>query len=185
MPILTAYEIIQLVILSLALGYIFSGFFSFTRDPFKPKKVFDWDAIKFAAIISTPAVVFHEFGHKFIAMAFGLSATFFIWPTGLIIGIILKAIGSPFLFLAPAYVSIPSGATSLQMALIALAGPAVNLLLWGISSYLIKTKKNMSEKELIGWTISKKLNLFLFIFNMIPIPPLDGFSVIKGLFGLF
>src|SRR3989338_7846704 len=45
-----------------------------------------------------------------------------------------KMFPSPFLFLAPAYVSIPAGATALQSTLIAFAGPRVNLLLWGISA---------------------------------------------------
>jgi len=185
MVLLSLFEILQMAILALALGYIFSGFLPSMRDPYKPKKMFDWEQIKFAAIIATPAVVLHEFGHKFVAMAFGLNATFFVWITGLAIGVILKMVNSPLIFLAPAYVSIPAGATAGQMTLIAFAGPAVNLGLYGLSVYVLKTKKNMSKKQMIGWTVSKKLNIILFFFNMLPVPPLDGFSVAKGLFGLF
>ena len=94
-------------------------------------------------------------------------------------------IASRFLFLAPAYVSIPAGATALQSTLIAFAGPGVNLLLWGISALVLTYKKKMSEQELFAWAISRKLNLFLFWFNLIPIPPLDGWAVLLGIHGLF
>ena len=181
--LLSLFEIGQFIILTLALGYIFSGFIK--TDPYKPRKLFDWEDIKFAAIVSTPAVVLHEFGHKFVALAFGLDATFYVWGTGLIIGIILKAINSPFLFLAPAYVAISGSALPYQSALIAFAGPFVNLLIYVVSIFVIKTKKKMSDKELIGWTISKRLNIFLFIFNLIPIGPLDGAQVLNGLMGMF
>ena len=69
--LLSLFEIGQFIILTLALGYIFSGFIK--TDPYKPRKLFDWEDIKFAAIVSTPAVVLHEFGHKFVALAFGLA----------------------------------------------------------------------------------------------------------------
>jgi len=98
---------------------------------------------------------------------------------------VLKLISSPFLFLAPAYVSIPAGATALQSTLIAFAGPGLNLILWGVSGYMLKTKKNMKKNEVIGWAISKKLNIFLFFFNLIPLPPLDGYHVLTGILGMF
>tara|TARA_Y100000310_G_scaffold198327_1_gene198365 strand:- start:1051 stop:1608 length:558 start_codon:yes stop_codon:yes gene_type:complete len=185
MAFITVNEILNMIILALALGFIFSKFLPVNRDPYKPRKFFDWEAIKFAAIIATPAVVFHELGHKFIALSFGLDATFFIWGTGLLIGIVLAALNSPFLFLAPAYVSISGAALPYQTALIAFAGPGLNLFLWGISAYVLKAKKQLKEKERLGWAVSKKLNLFLFFFNLIPIPPLDGYSVLTGFLGMF
>ncbi len=185
MAFLSFVEIIELVILTIAVGYIFSGFIQTPRSPYEIRKRFDWKDIKFAAMVAAPAVILHEFGHKFVAMGFGLDATFHIWPTGLLIGIVLKLFSSPFLFLAPAYVSIPAGATALQSTLIAFAGPGLNLALWGLSWYVLKTKKNMGRKEMIGWAISKKLNLFLFFFNLIPIPPLVGWHVLEGLIAMF
>ncbi|HIH58503.1 MAG TPA: M50 family metallopeptidase [Nanoarchaeota archaeon] len=185
MAFLSSAEILQLFVITLALGYIFSGFIQRPKDdPFSLKK-FSWKDILFAASIATPAVVLHEFGHKFVAMAFGLAASFHVFWAGLVLGVLLKMIASPFLFLAPAYVSIPAGATALQSTLIAFAGPGVNLLLWGISALVLTYKKKMSEQELFAWAISRKLNLFLFWFNLIPIPPLDGWAVLLGIHGLF
>lgn len=183
MVLFSLWEIFQLLIITLALGYILSGYIqSPTKDPFSLKR-FSWKDIWFAALIATPAVVFHEFGHKFMAMAFGLSATLHAFWGGLVLGVLLKLIGSPFLFLAPAYVSF-SGATALQSALIAFAGPAVNLLLWGISSLILKYKKNLSHQSMLALAISKKLNFFLFWFNLIPIPPLDGWNLLQGIMGM-
>jgi Zn-dependent protease len=185
MVFITVTELVQMAILTVALGYIFSGFIMVRKDPYAPRQFFDWESIKFAALISTPAVIFHELAHKFVALGLGLEATFHIWTTGLLIGVVLKAISSPFLFLAPAYVTIVGATASYQTFLTAFAGPLANLVLFGISYYVLKTKKRISRKEHLGWTISKKLNLFLFGFNLIPIPPLDGFKVFTSFFGMF
>ena len=185
MAFLSLAEISQLFVITFALGYIFSGFIQRPKDdPFSLKR-FSWKDLLFAASIATPAVVLHEFGHKFVALAFGFAASFHVFWAGLVLGVLLKVIGSPFLFLAPAYVSIPAGASALQSTFIAFAGPGVNLLLWGISALVLKHKKKMSEQELFGWAISKKQNFFLFWFNLIPIPPLDGWAVLMGILGLF
>ena len=145
---------------------------------------FDWQAWKFAMLIMGPGIVLHELGHKFVALAFGLAATFKMWVTGLVIGLILKFMHSPLLILAPGYVEI-SGGTHPAQAIIAFAGPAVNLLIWGISASILKTKKKLGRKEFIIWAVTKNMNLFLFIFNMLPIPPLDGSKVFYHLWKAF
>ena len=178
-------EILSLAIISVILGYIFSGFIQRPRKEFEFGKKFDWEDIKFAMIIAAPAVILHEFGHKFVAIAFGLNAAFHIFWFGLLLGVIIKLLSFPLLFLAPAYVAIPAGATYLQSGIIAFAGPAVNLLLFGVSWLMLKHRKNMSLHERAIWIISKRLNLLLFAFNLIPIPPLDGYQVLEGLMNSF
>ncbi|MBT4397595.1 M50 family metallopeptidase [archaeon] len=179
---LSLWEIISLVIMTVALGYIFTGYVR--SDPYDFKR-FSWKELKFSMIVAAPAVVLHEFGHKFVAMAFGHSATFFVYWWGLGLALILKVINSPLLILAPAYVSIPGGIPAFDAFWIALAGPLVNLILFLISMLVLKYKKKMKHIEMVGWTISKRLNLFLFIFNMIPIPPLDGSHVLSNLLAMF
>ena len=179
--VLSLFEIGSLIILTAVLGYIFSGYIK--RDIYS--QGFSWKDLKFAMIIAAPAVVLHELGHKFVAMALGHSATFFIYWFGLGLALILKLIASPILILAPAFVSIPAGVPALDATLIAFAGPGVNLALFITSILVLKYKKNMKELEMIGWTISKRLNLFLFIFNMIPFPPLDGYHFFSNLISTF
>jgi Zn-dependent protease len=191
---LSIFEIIDAIIISLALGYIFMD--SFQR--FAPRKhddiyshysrKFDWNAFKFAAIVTAPAIILHEFGHKFVAMAYGLSATFqaasFIVPYGgVLFGVLLKLIGSPIIFFVPAWVTLPQTAP-LTSAIIAFAGPAVNGLLW-LGSHMAIKKDMVKKKHLPYVYIFRYINGFLFIFNMIPIVPFDGGHVVEGLIKTF
>lgn len=175
------------VILTGALGYIFSGFIKKpTRDPYAQylKKGFDWENIKYAAIIAGPAVILHELGHKFVAIALGFQASFQIYWMGLGLGVILKLISSPFLILAPAYVTIPAGIPPLESSLIAFAGPFINLVLWLGSAYLLKYKK-LKKNTMYILALTKRINMILFFFNLIPVPPLDGYKVLSGLIEYF
>jgi len=94
-----------------------------------------------------------------------------------------------------------------RAALMAAAGPAANLLLaaigfvllkWGLSSGIwqppvmfegIDQLVVATNETTAGWnglarfaSVLFGLNLLLFIFNLIPVPPLDGLSVLAGLF---
>ncbi|MEA3378650.1 MAG: hypothetical protein U9Q69_03330 [Nanoarchaeota archaeon] len=187
MVFITFNEIVGMAAVSLIIGYILSGYIKKPKGPFEIYRNtwFDWDDVKFATIIAAPAVILHELGHKFVGMGFGLPAVFHAYWPGLGFGVILKLIGSPFLILAPAYVSFPATASPLQITFIALAGPLVNLMLWlGAALYLKYHKRKLSRNSLIALMITKKLNMFLFIFNMLPIPPLDGSKVFAGLIAL-
>jgi len=68
-------------------------------------------------------------------------------------------------------------------ALIAFAGPLINLILW-ISAHYVLKYKNLGRKQAIFFLLTKEVNKWLFIFNMLPIPPLDGSKVWFGLFKL-
>ena len=176
-------ELLNLIIAVVVVGYIFTGYVKINkRDPLEAlTKRFDFEDFKFAIMISAPAVVLHELAHKFVAIGFGLNAIFQIFPAGLAIGIILKLIGSGFLILAPGYVLI-SGASPLQGSLIAFAGPLLNLgLFLGSWLYLKYNSSKSSRKTVLTMIMTKEINKWLFIFNMIPVPPLDGFKVIAPL----
>ncbi len=190
MAIITLGEVVSLIIMTFGIGFIFSNLFSRLRertqgqDPlsFYRNDKFIHD-ILFAAAIVAPGVVLHELGHKFVAMFFGLSAVFHAHIPGLLIGVGLKAIGFPFIIFAPGYVSISGQMTALQGSLVAFAGPAVNLAFWLVFRFLYKREQN-TNKMMIFHAISS-INLFLFIFNMLPIPPFDGYKVFSGLFSVF
>jgi len=67
-----------------------------------------------------------------------------------------------------------------DMMKIALAGPASNLLLAFIAGSLIRLTGNMGvlSSMLIMFA---QINIMLAVFNMIPIPPLDGSQIFSGL----
>ncbi|PIQ26462.1 site-2 protease family protein [bacterium (Candidatus Blackallbacteria) CG17_big_fil_post_rev_8_21_14_2_50_48_46] len=68
-----------------------------------------------------------------------------------------------------------------QMPAIAAAGPLANLLLAILSIILLylgnKTGQDFIKEPLV---ISISLNLLLMVFNLVPLPPLDGAGVLRG-----
>ncbi len=186
MTLITLREIIDLVIVTLVLGYLFMRYVPKQRMwSFEQHNAFDWSRFRFALTIAAPAVILHELGHKFIALAFGLSATFKAWFFGLFLGFLFQLFNSPIMLLAPGYVEI-SPAPALVTAAVAFAGPLVNLLMFLIARYQLISQKRRSPRKVLGWYLTKQINITLFIFNMLPIPPLDGskvfFNVISALF---
>ena len=70
-----------------------------------------------------------------------------------------------------------------DMALVSLAGPLTNIVIAIIASFLIKFLFLVSDGSILIFTIVMflkivvQLNLLLAIFNLIPIPPLDGSKI--------
>ena len=194
MPILTFGEIIDLIAMTFFVGYIFSGIIPVRRENYDPlahlKKRFDFEGMKFAVMATAPAIIFHELAHKFVALGFGLDAVFMAFYRNsftLMLGIfavISKLTGFGFVLVVPGFVSISGPGTHLQLALTALAGPFVNLVLWIGASYLLKTK-HYKKKHFLLLSLTSRINMFLFIFNMLPIPGFDGSKVFLELIRVF
>ena len=183
MVFISLLEILYLIILTFIIGYIFSGFIKrpITEHDVVYEHGFNWEDFKLAVIVAAPAVILHELGHKFSAILFGLNAVLHIFWEGLGLAIFLKLINSPFLIIAPAYVSISGAATAFQAFITAFSGPLVNLILFLIAWFATE-RMRLTKKQAIILYLTKQINLLLFIFNMLPIPPLDGFKVFANLF---
>jgi Zn-dependent protease len=136
--------------------------------------------LKFAIAVAAPAVIFHELAHKFLALYYGFSATYVASWWGLGIGLMLRFLAPGWIFFIPGYVSISGLGTHLQYGLTAIAGPLTNLILFGIFWLLLK--KDIAPKYSAIWHIAKQINLWLFVFNMLPIPGMDGFSFYSSFF---
>ncbi|MBS3114559.1 hypothetical protein J4448_05650 [Candidatus Woesearchaeota archaeon] len=194
MPLITFGEIIDLILMTVFVGYIFSGIIPIRRENYDPlthyRRGFDFEGLKFAITATAPAIILHELAHKFVALGFGLDAIFYAFYRStftLMLGIftiISKLTGFGFMFFVPGFVGISGTGTQLQFALTAMAGPFVNLVLWLGSWYLLKNKIYRKKYYLL-LLLTQRINMFLFIFNMLPIPGFDGYKVFTGLMRAF
>ena len=125
--------------------------------------------------------IFHELGHKFVAMHYGYYAEYELWPTGLLIALVSSFFG--FIFAAPGAVVIyRNGMEEKTNGLISIAGPLVNIAL-GFIFFLILISLGdfvYTDTGAIVYLIcmlGTRINFFLAAFNLLPIPPLDGSKV--------
>jgi Zn-dependent protease len=136
----------------------------------------------FSLILVFFSYFIHELGHKFVAKKFGCTATFKLWPPGILIGImstLFRAIGGwGIVFVAPGFVEIMPysfGRMGFKvvrlgprdLGLIALAGVGINVL------FAVLFKMLPGD---IFQTLSY-YNGLLALFNLLPIPPLDGSKI--------
>lgn len=146
------------------------------------------------------AITLHEAAHGFVAWRLGDDTAYrlgrvsanplrHIDPIGtVLLPGILFLLGSPFLF---GYAKpVPVQFRNLRnprrdSILVAAAGPAANLLIAMASAMLVNAVFALPEQAKL-WTAetlfnSILLNISLAVFNLLPIPPLDGSRVLLGL----
>jgi Zn-dependent protease len=115
-----------------------------------------------------PAFIIHELAHKFVARHYGCWAEFRADPGGLKTGVLI-AFFIGFLFMAPGAVMVAGNVSRKQNGMIALAGPASNLMLWLAGLPLFILYGDFVVVYL--WMVA---NSILGAFNMLPFGPLDG-----------
>jgi len=149
------------------------------------------------------AVTFHEAAHGFVAHRFGDDTALLagrvtfnplkhIDPFGTVLLPALLLVTSGFLFGYAKPVPVNFGRLQhprRDMVLVALAGPVTNILL-AIASSLLFYAVDFTPRSIEDWLArnlvnSLQINVVLCVFNMLPIPPLDGGRVAVGILPRF
>ena len=147
------------------------------------------------------AIVFHEVSHGLVANALGeptaklrgrlsFNPVKHVDPFGtLLLPMVLAVSGAPIFGWAK---PVPVVARRLRnprwhMILVALAGPGMNLALALVTALLLAMLIALAPSGILWVFIGQNLlnfmaiNIFLAIFNMLPVPPFDGSHVVEGL----
>lgn len=158
----------------------------------------NWVQVAIFAIPVIVAITLHEAAHGFVALHFGddtakragrvtLNPLKHIDPVGTVILPLLLYITAGFIFGYAKPVPVNFSALrnpKISMIWVAGAGPGMNVLLALISALLLYVFGNIGgSPDWVGQTliISILMNFALAIFNMVPIPPLDGSKCLAGL----
>ena len=147
------------------------------------------------AITAILAFAYHEFAHAIVADRLGDPTPRSFGRISLNPIVHLDLFGVLMLFLAgfgwattPVNPSRLRGNPRTSMALVAIAGPAANLIMailyaLPIRLGVVQWAPNGDIFPSLYWLLFQgvQINLLLFAFNLLPIPPLDGFTILLGL----
>lgn len=127
-----------------------------------------------SVVIVSICFLLHELGHKFVAQRYGAWAEYRMYPQGLGLCLLFSLFG--FLFAAPGAVVIAGRIDDARNGKISVAGPLVNLVLGAL--FLAMMFVTTGRLHAIIYLLAH-FNVFLALFNLIPIPPLDGSKILK------
>ncbi|GAB4271004.1 MAG: site-2 protease family protein [Candidatus Promineifilaceae bacterium] len=161
----------------------------------------NFEIIPFIAflVVAVLAFAYHEFGHAIVADRLGDMTprrygriTLNPFPHLSLMGMVMLVIFGFGWAVTPINPSQLRGNPRTSHALVAIAGPASNfimaalfaiplrLTLGGYSILISDMPSWLSQFLFVFLNIGVRLNLFLIAFNLLPIPPLDGFWVLRG-----
>lgn len=145
------------------------------RDPSLSSNLPFYLIILAAFLVAVFAFLLHEMAHRFVALRDGGGAVYKLWPFGAIFALVTSALG--FIFAAVGAVYIQGLYDQRKIGRASLAGPVTNIIL-GVAFFAIAlVVPSFTVALMLGFISS--LNLYMAVFNLLPIPPLDGFKVFQ------
>lgn len=164
--------VISVITLSVALFLIiYRSSFKVNGVLIRPQPI---QALGIGFLMTITAFLIHEMSHKFTAIHFGAWSEFRMWPMGLVLTIVTGLIG--FLFALPGAVYFASYRNPIREGKIALAGPIANLVM-GVALLPVLLFASIPFFAFAAVFFLVYINLWLGLFNLVPIPPLDGSKV--------
>ncbi|MFD0692839.1 site-2 protease family protein [Paenibacillus sp. GCM10027628] len=162
---------------------------------------YDWNTLPFVILVLVISFTFHEFAHAYSAYKFGDSTAYQFGRVSLNPMVHLDLFGTIMLLIAgfgwakPVPVNRGNFKNPRLMGIIVTAaGPISNLILVFISAFIFMAFlkfgwfNGMSGGSVKAIKLFLNLmvgtNLTLFLFNLIPIPPLDGYRIIQDVVDL-
>ncbi len=159
---------------------------------------FDPENFLITLVLAVIAISIHEFAHAITADSLGdstarnqgritLNPLAHFDPLGFLMLCLLAAGFFGFAWGRP----VPVNPYALRggrrgMALVAIAGPLSNLMQAAIAMAFLRALGGSADPNLVSLVIAYvRLNVLLAAFNMIPVPPLDGYNVLMGLVSNF
>lgn len=136
----------------------------------------------------------HEIAHKTAAIRLGCYARYILSPTGLLITLITAIPYIPVKFIMPGYVVVSSPYYEPEInkrvnGVVSMVGPLVNIGIGVISLaiYYLVLPRLIMMYGITSWILSLALflivsiiiNGWIAIFNLLPVPPLDGSKIIS------
>ncbi|MGC8585179.1 MAG: site-2 protease family protein [Thermoplasmata archaeon] len=168
---------IIIAILGLSLAFMFAffcNFLNYNASCFEhPVMIIIYYLIAMLGVVT--AFFGHEMMHKYVAMRNGYYAEFRKWDLGLLISIITGMIG--FVFAFPGATMIYGWLDKKTDGLVSIAGPVYNLVLGLFFIGISFISKVLFLNEILFFL--GQINIWISMFNMLPIPPLDGSKVLR------
>ncbi|MBI4170411.1 MAG: site-2 protease family protein [Candidatus Aenigmarchaeota archaeon] len=165
--------VISTIVLSVAFALAFSdGIFNLNILKLPMLVIFSFIAVGIGFLA-------HELiGHKLVSQHYEIHAEYRLWKTGLAIAIAFSMFGV--VFAAPGAVMIYQGTdlwgntlplSKKRYGIISIAGPVTNII---IATVFLAANSFYASAL---FTFAAQVNIWLAIFNMLPVPPLDGSKV--------
>ena len=166
-------ELEDFTIASLIIGLAFSiALSAYTNQLYGPKFLLLY--LPAGMLSGVSAFALHELAHRQMAIRYGFHARFRMWPFGVLFALVTSFFG--FIFAAPGATEVYNVTSPELYGKISAAGPITNTIL-GLFFFSISIFVGGTAGFVL--TIAGSVNIALAFFNLLPIPPLDGYKVFK------